>query len=50
MSMGFVGVSTAESSIMRIFPRWAEILGLPTRTLTGFDLPLGASARQPSGR
>jgi shikimate 5-dehydrogenase len=42
--MGFVGVSTAESSIMRIFPRWAEILGLPTRTLTGFDLPLDAPA------
>jgi shikimate 5-dehydrogenase len=42
--MGFVGVSTAESSIMRIFPRWAEILGLPTRALTGFDLPLDATA------
>lgn len=39
MSMGFVGVSTAESSIVRIFPVWAEILGLPTRELTGFDLP-----------
>ncbi|MBP2320018.1 shikimate 5-dehydrogenase [Kibdelosporangium banguiense] len=44
MSMGFVGVSTAESSIMRIFPRWAEILGLPARSLTGFDLPLDARA------
>lgn len=44
MSMGFVGVSTAESSITRIFPRWAEILGLPTRSLTGFDLPLDATA------
>jgi shikimate dehydrogenase len=42
--MGFVGVSTAESSIMRIFPRWAEILDLPTRTLLGHDLPLDASA------
>jgi shikimate 5-dehydrogenase len=42
--MGFVGVSTAESSITRIFPRWAEILGLPTRALTGFDLPLDATA------
>ncbi|MET0134182.1 MAG: hypothetical protein ABW215_11380 [Kibdelosporangium sp.] len=40
--MGFVGVSTGQSSIMRIFPRWAEILGLPTRQLTGFDLPLDA--------
>ncbi|CAM3319931.1 shikimate dehydrogenase [Kibdelosporangium persicum] len=42
MSMGFVGVSTSESSIRRIFPLWAEILGLPTRELIGFDLPLDA--------
>lgn len=42
MSMGFVGVSTGQSSINRVFPRWAEILGLPTRELTGFDLPLDA--------
>jgi shikimate dehydrogenase len=42
--MGFVGVSTTESSIMRIFPRWAEILDLPTRTLVGHDLPLDATA------
>jgi shikimate dehydrogenase len=45
VSMGFVGVSTGDSSIMRIFPRWAEILGLPTRELTGFDLPLDATAQ-----
>jgi shikimate 5-dehydrogenase len=42
--MGFVGVSTASSSIMRVFPRWAEILGLPTRQLVGLDLPIGAPA------
>lgn len=42
--MGFVGVSTSGSSIMKIFPRWAEILDLPTRTLVGHDLPLDASA------
>jgi shikimate 5-dehydrogenase len=41
--MGFVGVSTAGSSIMAIFPRWAEILDLPTRTLVGHDLPLDAT-------
>lgn len=46
MSMGFVGVSTGESSIRRIFPLWAEILGLPTRELTCFDLPLDASREQ----
>jgi shikimate 5-dehydrogenase len=44
--MGFVGVSTAQSSIMRVFPRWAEILGLPTSELTGFDLPMDASPAQ----
>ncbi len=40
--MGFVGVSTSGSSIMTIFPRWAEMLGLPTRRLVGHDLPLDA--------
>jgi shikimate 5-dehydrogenase len=40
--MGFVGVTTADSSIMRIFPRWAELLGLPTRQLVGHDVPLDA--------
>lgn len=40
--MSFVGVSTAQSSIMRVFPAWADILNLPTRTLHGFDLPVDA--------
>ena len=44
--MGFVGVSTAQSSIMKIFPVWAEILGLPTRTLIGHDLPVDATPEQ----
>lgn len=38
--MGFVGVSTSGSSIMKVFPRWAGILGLPTDRLRGFDLPI----------
>ncbi|WP_222723155.1 shikimate dehydrogenase family protein [Actinomadura alba] len=42
--MGFVGVRTAGSSIMKVFPRWAEALGLPARRLVGHDLPLDASA------
>lgn len=42
-AMGFVGVTTSQSSIMRIFPVWAEILDLPTRTLRSHDLPLDAS-------
>lgn len=44
--MGFVGVSTSESSIMKVFPLWAEVLGLPTRQLVGHDLPLNASTEQ----
>ena len=40
--MGFVGVSTGASSIHRVFPEWADILGLPTRRLTGHDIPLDA--------
>jgi shikimate dehydrogenase len=41
-AMGFVGVDTANSSIMRVFPLWADHLGLPTRRLRGHDLPLDA--------
>jgi shikimate 5-dehydrogenase len=44
--MGFVGVTTASSSIMKVFPLWAEILGLPTRTLLGHDLPMDAEPAQ----
>ena len=42
--MGFVGVSTAGSSIRRVFPEWADALGLPTRRLIGHDLPVDAPA------
>lgn len=44
--MGFVGVTTASSSIMKVFPLWADILGLPTRTLIGHDLPMDAEPSQ----
>ena len=40
--MGFVGVSTAGSSIRTVFPHWADALGLPTRVLVGHDVPLDA--------
>ncbi|MFD5214474.1 shikimate dehydrogenase [Microbacterium sp. NPDC058345] len=42
--MGFVGVTTGSSSIMKVFPLWADILGLPTRTLVGHDLPMNADS------
>lgn len=38
-TMYFIGVSTAQSSIMRVFPRWAEALGLDAQ-IVGIDLPL----------
>lgn len=37
--MYFIGVSTAGSSIMRLFPRWADALGLNAE-IVGIDLPL----------
>jgi shikimate dehydrogenase len=39
--MVFIGVSTGGSSIMTLFPRWAELLGLDAR-IEGYDIPLGA--------
>lgn len=38
----FIGVTTAHSAIMRIFPRWMEALGRPGVTIQGVDLPLHA--------
>lgn len=39
----FIGVDTRGSSIMRLFPRWAELLGLDAR-IEGWDIRLGAEA------
>jgi shikimate 5-dehydrogenase len=38
----FIGVSTAKSSIMTIFPRWAEYLGIPEVQILGIDFPIHA--------
>lgn len=40
--MAFIGVTTGQSSIMRVFPVWARLLGLDAE-LTGVDLPLDAA-------
>lgn len=37
----FIGVSTSQSSIMTIFPAWAEVLGLDAE-IRGLDVPLHA--------
>jgi shikimate dehydrogenase len=39
-TMYFVGVSTGHSAMQRIFPVWAETLGMPEAQLVGIDLPL----------
>ena len=41
-TLHFVGVSTGQSSIMAIFPRWGEALGLGDCAINGIDLPLHA--------
>ena len=39
----FIGVQTGKSSIMTVFPKWAETLGLKAE-MKGIDLPLHAPA------
>ena len=36
----FVGVTTARSSIMQIFPRWMKALGRPEMVIQGIDHPI----------
>jgi shikimate 5-dehydrogenase len=38
----FVGVSTSQSSIMKVFPEWAPELGIDGAAIHGVDLPLNA--------
>jgi len=40
----FIGVTTAKSSIMKVFPAWAEYLGLKDAEIKGIDFPLHAPA------
>src|SRR5260370_28494498 len=46
LRMYFIGVTTGVSSIMRLFPLWAEVLGLNHAHLVGVDLPLHAAPEQ----
>ncbi|HSV30662.1 MAG TPA: hypothetical protein VLH40_01390 [Atribacteraceae bacterium] len=41
-TMYFLGVTTAKSSIMKVFPRWAEALGLHGAVLKGIDIAIHA--------
>jgi shikimate 5-dehydrogenase len=38
----FIGVTTGQSSIMRVFPAWAAHLGLRDAVIEGIDFPLHA--------
>lgn len=42
----FIGVTTGQSSIMRVFPEWAKALGLQDTAISGMDLPLHAPEQQ----
>lgn len=42
----FIGVTTTQSSIMKVFPKWAQALGLKDACIKGIDLPLHAPAEQ----
>jgi shikimate dehydrogenase len=39
-TLDFFGVTTGQSSSRRMFPSWAEILGIPEAQLVGVDLPI----------
>lgn len=43
--MRFIGVSTASSSINKVFPLWSDLLDLNAE-LKGLDIPIGAGAEQ----
>ena len=38
----FIGVTTTQSSIMRVFPEWAKALGLKDAVINGIDIPIHA--------
>ncbi|MGX2958424.1 shikimate dehydrogenase family protein [Peribacillus sp. JNUCC 23] len=41
-TMYFIGVTTTKSSIMKLFPLWAEALGLEKAVLKGIDIDIHA--------
>lgn len=45
-TMYFIGVTTASSSIMRVFPKWAEALGLEDAVIKGIDFKPHSSAEE----
>lgn len=41
-TMYFIGVTTTQSSIMKVFPAWAEALGLENACIKGIDIGIHA--------
>lgn len=41
-TMYFIGVTTGQSSIMKVFPEWAKVLGLKDAVMKGIDIPIHA--------
>jgi shikimate 5-dehydrogenase len=41
-TLHFIGVSTSKSAIMKVFPAWADYLGLKNAAIAGIDLPIHA--------
>lgn len=44
-TMYFVGVTTGQSSIMKVFPDWANALGLKNAVMRGIDIPIHAEPK-----
>jgi len=44
-TMYFIGVTTAQSSIMKLFPLWAEALGLKDAEIRGIDIEIHAAPK-----
>jgi shikimate dehydrogenase len=42
----FIGVSTARSKVMSLFPRWMEVLGLPETEIRGIDVEVRGPAEK----
>jgi len=45
-TMYFIGVTTDKSSIMKVFPEWAEALGLKNTVIKGIDIPIHADPQE----
>lgn len=42
----FIGVTTGQSSIMKVFPKWAKALGLHDAVIKGIDFAPHSSAEE----